>query len=98
MPLVVGEEVLLVDQDAQVDLVAVDPELVEVLELETNGHLMLLVSLVLLLVKEIMVDAITAAQDLTAAAAAALVVLVPTLVLVQEMVEPLFPIVLLVLL
>jgi hypothetical protein len=98
MPLVVEEEVLLVDQDVLVDLVAADQELVVALAQAINGHLMLLVSLVLLLVKVIMEDVIATALDLMVVEVVALAVLVLTLVLVQEMVEPLFPIVLPVLL
>jgi hypothetical protein len=58
MPLVVEEEVLLVDQVVLVDLVAVDQELVVGVAQVTNGHQMLLVSLVLPLVKVIMVELI----------------------------------------
>lgn len=91
MPLVVEVVVLPEDLVVLVDLAAADQELVEVLDLETNGHPMLLVSLVLLLVKVIMVDAIATALDLMVVVAEALVVLVPMLVLVLVMVELLLP-------
>jgi hypothetical protein len=91
LPLVVEEAVLVEDQEDLVDLVEADQELVVVLVQETNGHLMLLVSLVPLLVKVIMVDAIATALDLMVVVAEALVVLVPMLVLALVMVELLLP-------
>jgi hypothetical protein len=98
MPLVEEEEVLLVDQDVLVDLAAADQELVVVVVQVTNGRQMLLVSLVLPLVKVIMVEPIRTAQDHMAEVVVELVVVDLPLALVLEMVEPLFPIVLLVLL
>ena len=91
MPLAVEVVVLREELGDKVVLAAVDQELVEVLDLEINGHLMLLVSLVLLLVKVTMVDVIAAALDLMVEGAAALVVLEVTLVLVLVMVGLLLP-------
>ena len=97
MPLVVEVVVLPEDLGNKVVLVAVDQELVVVLDLEINGHLMLLVSLVLLLVKVIMVDATATALDLTAVAVEDQVVLVQMLDLDLAMVDLLHPAALLVL-